>query len=257
MTPRTLRRALSALTLATALVAGAAQASTLPTTTTVKGADIGWPNCPKGMGIPQRPTQGNPMPASTARFVVLGLTNGPAFTPNPCLASQVQWARARHLWTGVYSVISYPTAAQLQRYGGTGTLATRLKRVGAAEARFNLATMRRAGLPTAPLVWVDVEPVHGWPWSASTARNNAVLSGVIAAYQVAGLRVGLYSYRSGWNEITGGRQQPTMPVWVPLQTCGYRTFSGGPVWMTQTTSGASDLDTTCRGVRFPSAFVST
>ena len=244
-----LRRATAALTVAAALLTGgAAEASTVPTPgTTVSGNDIGWPNCPKGMGIPERPTQGNPMPPSTARYVVVGLTNGPGFTPNPCLAGQVAWVRARHLWLGAYSVVSYPTAAQLRAHGGTGDLATRLRRTGVAQARYNLATMRRAGM-SVPFVWVDVEPVRGWPWSSSTAANNAVISGVIAAYQVAGLRVGLYSYRYGWNEITGGRRQPTMPTWVPLQTCTTPSFSGGPTWMTQTTSGGLDWNRTCPGL---------
>src|SRR5687768_6976562 len=55
----------------------------------VLGGDVSWPQCPEGMGIPERPTQGLPMPLPSARFVVLGLTNGPAFTPNPCLDDQV------------------------------------------------------------------------------------------------------------------------------------------------------------------------
>lgn len=232
-----------------AVAAPGAYASTLPAAgTAVKGVDISWPNCPKGMGIPQRRTLGNPMPPVGSRFVVLGLTNGPAFTPNPCLASQVAWVRARHLWTGVYSITSYPTAAQLSRYGGTGALTTRLWRVGVAEARVNLTTMRHAGLAKAPMAWVDVEPVKGWPWSASTANNNAVIDGVLAGYKAAGMRVGLYSYRYGWNEITGGRRLPSIPTWVPLSTCSKASFSGGPIWMTQTTSNGTDFDTTCPGI---------
>ncbi len=260
MTPRT-RFLAVVVALAAALLPAAAEASKIPTASSgVSGADIGWPNCPTGMGIPQRPTQGNPMPTSTAKYVVVGLTNGPGFTPNPCLKSQLSWVRARHLWLGVYSVISYPTTAQLAKWGGTGTLATRLRRVGVAQARVNLATMHKAGLAKAPMVWVDVEPVRGWPWSSSTTRNNLVLSGVISAYQVAGLRVGLYSYKSGWQEITGGRRQPTMPTWVPLKACGTPSFSGGPMWLTQTTSGSRDLDRTCPALKsagFPRVFVST
>lgn len=260
MTPR-VRLAALVVSLAAAVLPAAAEASKLPTVSSgVSGVDIGWPNCPKGMGIPQRRTQGNPMPPVSATYVVVGLTNGPGFTPNPCLKSQVSWVRARHLWLGVYSVISYPTAAQLQKWGGSGSLATRLRRVGVAQARLNLATMRSAGLAKAPMVWVDVEPVHGWPWSSNTTRNNLVLSGVISAYQVAGMRVGLYSYKSGWQEITGGRRQPTMPTWVPLRPCSTASFSGGPVWLTQTTSGSRDLDRTCPSLRsagFPRVFVST
>lgn len=230
-------------------------ASTLPARgSAVSGADISWPNCPKGMGIPQRPTLGLPMPLASAKYVIIGLTNGPGFTPNPCLARQIAWVKARHLWLGVYSVVSYPTAAQLRKYGGTGTLRTRLHRVGVAQARFNLATMRKAGLARAPMVWVDVEPVRSAPWSSSTRNNNAVIDGAMLAYRVARMHVGLYSYRYGWKEITGGRRLPTVSTWVPLSTCSKPSFSGGPILLTQTTSNSRDLNKTCPGRVGPSRF---
>ena len=59
---------------------------------------------PEGLGIPSRRTQGKPMPPASARFVVVGLTNGPAFHPNPCLEEQVAFARLQHLWTAAYAV---------------------------------------------------------------------------------------------------------------------------------------------------------
>jgi hypothetical protein len=111
------------------------------------------------------------------------------------------------------------------------------------------------------MAWVDVEPVKGWPWSSSTSANNAVIDGAIAAYRVAGMRVGLYSYKYGWGQITGARQLPTIPTWVPLSTCTRASFSGGPIWMTQTTSNGSDIDKTCPAkvtrARFPAMFTST
>lgn len=212
------------------------------------GVDISWPNCPKGMGTRQRPTEGQPMPPAGSKYVIVGLTNGPGFTPNPCLASQFRWVKARHLWLGVYSVISYPTPAQLAKYGGTGTLATKLRRVGVAQANFNLTTMRKAGLAKAPMIWVDVEAVRSAPWSSKPANNNAVIDGALAGYRRAGMRIGLYSYRYGWNEITGGRKFPTIPTWVPLSTCTKPSFSGGPIYMTQTTSNGTDFNKTCPGV---------
>ena len=50
------------------------------------GGDVSWPQCPKGMGIPEKRSEGLPMPDASARFVVIGLTNGPGFVANPCLA---------------------------------------------------------------------------------------------------------------------------------------------------------------------------
>ena len=37
------------------------------------------------------------MPAAASKFVVVGLTNGPAFHANPCLDSAVHWVRRHHM----------------------------------------------------------------------------------------------------------------------------------------------------------------
>lgn len=265
------RRALAVLVVLSALVipTHGAAASVLPAArSTAYGADISWPNCPQGLGIASRRTLGMPMPTSAARFVVLGLTNGPAFTPNPCLASQVAWVKARHLWAGAYAVVSYPTAAQVTRHGGRGTPAQRLYRTGFAEASYTVGVMRRAGL-RAPMVWVDVEPVKGVPWSKKTAANNALLDGVLAGYKAAGVRTGWYSYAYGWKQITGGRRS-SLATWVPsgkdtrasaLARCGQRSFSGGPVWLAQWTAAGRDHNVTCANVTrrtvFSGMFAST
>jgi hypothetical protein len=244
-----MRRPLLLAALLLAVVASPSRAA-VPS---VEGADISWPNCPIGMGIPERPTEGRPMPLDTARFVVLGLTNGPGFTPNPCLASQVAWVRAHGRSSGAYAVTTYPTSAQLAQYGGHGPGLQRLFRAGAAEANVNLRTMRAAHLAT-PMVWVDVEPVKVRPWSATPARNNAVIDGAVAAYKAAGLRVGFYSYAYGWRQITGGRRLPTYPTWVPsgndqrasaLRKCSVASFSGGPVLLAQWTVAQRDRNVTC------------
>ena len=74
----------------------------------VIGADISWPQCPPGMGIEHKETSGQPMPTAEAEYVVIGLTNGPGFHANPCLADQVAWVRERGLLMAAYSVISWP-----------------------------------------------------------------------------------------------------------------------------------------------------
>ncbi|MCW2601698.1 MAG: hypothetical protein JWM02_3527 [Frankiales bacterium] len=259
MTARPLAAALTlvATALTSLLVNTAASASPRPVAgSSVYGGDISWPNCPKGLGIPQRRSQGQPMPVAAAKFVVLGLTNGPAFYPNPCLASQVAWAKARHLWTGAYNITTYPTSAQLARYGGTGAMVSRLRRVGVAAAAFNLDTMRKAGLRV-PMIWVDVEHVNGWSWSARPSYNNAFLDGMFARYAAAGIRTGVYSYSYGWREITGGRSLPRTPVWATsgsntrsaaVARCAARSFSSGPTMLAQWSDGRRDYDITCPGV---------
>jgi hypothetical protein len=215
------------------------------------GNDISWPQCPEGGGGYGLP---GPMPSTT--FVVLGLTDGGSFGANPCLGGQVASAKNRHLWAGSYAISTYPTRAQLTRYGGTGTLLVRLGRVGAAQARFNLATMARVGLRS-PMVWVDVEPNTPAPWSASAANNNALIDAVIAGYQGAGVRAGIYSYDKAWRAITGGRVLPGVPTWVPVgylgravaaATCALASYAGSLPWLTQWTDGRRDDNLTCPGV---------
>ena len=250
-----------ALTLATLtssmMVAPTAGASPQPQVgVSASGNDISWPQCPKGMGIPTRRSQGQPAPRADATFVVMGLTNGPGFYPNPCLAAQVAWVKTRHLWAAAYSVVTYPTTAQMATYGGTGTLTERLRRVGSAQAAFNVATMREVGLRV-PMVWVDVEPYRVAPWSKSPAGNNAVIDGVLAGYKAAGFRTGIYSYDGGWKLITGGRLLASLPTWVPVgprgrsaaaARCAVKSFTGGPTWMTQWTGDSRDYDLTCPGI---------
>lgn len=249
--------------LALALVSALASPATVaraavqpPVGSLVTGADISWPNCPKGMGIPERPTQGLPLPEASAKYVILGLTNGPAFTPNPCLASQVTYVKQRHLWLGAYAITSYPTAAQFYGYGGTGPVVSRLYRTGQAQARYNLATMKRAGI-TVPMLWIDVEPVAGRPWASYTPYNQAVVQGAVQVYAAAGLKLGFYSYNNGWKQIMGAARYPNTPTWVPsgkdtaasaLAKCSAPSFSGGPVLLGQWTKGGRDYNLTCPGV---------
>lgn len=218
---------------------------------TVYGNDISWPQCAKSDG-----GNGLPGPMSSASFVVLGLTDGGSFRANPCLASQVASVRSRHLWAGAYAISTYPTDAELARYGGSGTLTQRLRRVGAAQAAFNLGTMARVGLQS-PMIWVDVEPNTRSPWSASADQNNAVIDGVIAGYQEAGIRAGIYSYDRAWKAITGARSMPGVPTWVPVgraskskaaARCAKASYAGGKPWLTQWTDDVYDYNLTCPGV---------
>ena len=105
------------------------------------GADISWPQCPPGMGIEYKESSGQPMPTAEAEYVVIGLTNGPGFHANPCLADQVAYARERRLLVAAYSVISWPDeaaqAAVRRAAGGR-------RRAGAVQHRLDEG--RRAGL---------------------------------------------------------------------------------------------------------------
>ena len=222
----------------------------------VVGADVSWPNCPVGLGIPERRTLGLPLPRADAAFVVVGLTNGPAFTPNPCLRQTVARLRAEGRRLGAYAVTTFPTREELARYGGAGSRVDRLRRVGRAQAAYDGARLRESGLSPA-LVWVDVEPSAGRPWSGRPAENRAVVEGVLAGLRAQGLQAGLYTYASGWQQITGGWSLPALPAWVPagrlgraeaLARCRRPAPAGGPVWLVQWTDGERDFDLTCPGL---------
>ena len=226
----------------------------------VFGADASWPQCPKGMGIPEKRTEGQPMPTEAAEFVVLGLTNGPSFVANPCLESQVQWAKDRHLMVAAYSIVSYPDRRTLRDLGDQGPFPAdsrlgALRNVGYQAALYNLATMRRAGLRT-PVVWIDVEPVLHFDWSPDLRANAAVVEGAARGYQDGGYRIGFYSLASLWSRV-GGDLRTGAPEWRPagsrglaeaLNRCGKDwSFQGGPAILGQWVEDNRDRNVTCPG----------
>ncbi len=160
----------------------------------VLGGDISWPQCPRGMGIPEKRSEGLPLPDASARFVVIGLTNGPGFVANPCIADQVAWARSRHLLVAAYSVISGPT-----RFSPSGVTGEEL---GRRQAEFNIATMKKVGLES-PIVWLDVESVPHFDWSGDKQANAAVVRGAAQGYTDAGYTVGTYSTPYLWQSVVG------------------------------------------------------
>lgn len=173
----------------------------------VLGADFSWPQCPKGMGIPQKRSNGSPLPLDTARYVVIGLTNGPGFTPNPCLAQQVDFARRRELLASAYAVASFPDDATLTRTGAQGPYdggeaLGALANSGYQQALYNVASMGRTGLDS-PVVWIDVEPVPDFDWSPDPVANAAVVQGAARGYTDSGLRIGVYSTPSLWAGVVG------------------------------------------------------
>jgi hypothetical protein len=222
-----------------------------------RGADISWPNCPKGEGIPSRRSKGEPLPKPTARFVVVGVTNGPGFHPNPCLPSQLHWVAQHHLLLGAYALTTYPTARQIRRHSSGPYLGTSgdraLRNAGYAEARYNLRTMARDHF-VAPLIWVDVEPYPVAPWSRSHRANRAVIQGVIRGYRDAGLAVGIYTYANGWRDVVGSWRISSLPTWSTVGPRGEanalamctRGPSGGPTWIAQWWNNPRrDLDVLC------------
>ncbi|GAA4824818.1 hypothetical protein ACFQ0K_17885 [Nocardioides caeni] len=228
----------------------------------VLGGDVSWPQCPIGTGIPEKQGKGLPMPEAEAEYVILGLTNGPAFTPNPCLASQVQWAKDNDVLVAVYAVSSYPSRAQLQEYGADGpydasTRLGQLRNAGYQEARYNIGTMGQVGL-LSPIVWIDVEPVPSFEWSSDKQANAAVIEGVARGYVDAGFRIGVYSTPHLYETVVGNLSLGGIPEWraagqtsraEALNRCGDDwSIQGGPAVMGQWVESERDKNVTCDGI---------
>lgn len=261
----TLTTVTAAVAIAAALMLGATQPADATVAAAISpavvaGADISWPQCPKGMGIPSRPTEGQPLPnPKTTKFVMIGLTNGPAFYPNPCLKSQVDWARKNQLNVAAYSMTTYPTSAQLKQYGQSGPykgsdVLTKLRNTGYAQGQFNLANARKTALST-PIIWMDVEHYPVRPWSTNTTYNRAVFEGVKAAYQKAGYKVGIYSTSYQWKAILGTVRYG-VPEWhtsgptsqaTARAACKSPSIQGGPTVISQWWTSKSDYDVLCPG----------
>ena len=223
------------------------------------GRDVSWPQCPKGVGR----GYGLPMPPTSAQLVVIGLTSGPGFSPNPCLAAQTGWAKTHHVYTAAYAMTTFPTGLQFAAYRFSGpyratTLTGQLNNVGFREARFNVASMRRVGLAT-PIVWIDVEP-YTPGWNTKRAANKAVINGAVLGYRSAGYRVGFYSIPQMWSKILGTARYG-LPEW---RTAGARgqgvantrcaksySFQGGAAVLSQWWGPSIDYDTTCPSVNTP------
>jgi hypothetical protein len=199
--------------------------------------------------LPKKQGKGLPLPGPTAQFVILGLTNGPGFHANPCLAWEV--GQTRGLATAAYAFLSLPTPAQISRYGG-------LRNAARAEAQLNVATLRASGLQT-PMIWIDVEPQpYLAPWGDDVAANRTTILAAREAYREAGYATGFYSSDTPWKHITGGLRSDD-PVWVTvgprgraaaLAKCVAPTFSGGPAVLAQWWDGPrEDLDLVCPAAR--------
>jgi len=223
------------------------------------GRDIGWPQCPGDIGFRGRNGLGQPLPDPGVRFVIVGLTNGRAFTPNPCLNLHLRWVRSHHVHAAAYAFATYPTRGQLRRYRHGGPYDGRhllgaLANVGHATARYNVRVMRDHGFVT-PHVWLDVEPSSSRPWSGRSARNRAVVRGWIRGYRDAGYTVGFYSTQSLFRHILG-RMRLGLPEWrtggpvsprAALRKCRGDSIQGGRAVIAQWWTNHRDFDRLCPG----------
>jgi hypothetical protein len=199
------------------------------------------------------------MPDEGVQFVIVGLTNGRAFTPNPCLERHLAWVRSHHVQAAAYAFATYPNRAQLRRFRHSGPYAgqgrvSALANVGHATARYNVRLMQAHGFVT-PHVWLDVEPSSTRPWSHRRAWNRAVVRGWVRGYRDAGYTVGFYSTTNIWHGILG-RMRLGLPEWrtagpvsprTALGKCSRDPIQGGPAVIAQWWTDHRDFDRLCPG----------
>ena len=230
------------------------------------GRDVSFPQC------------GGPLPqVRHARFAVLGVNGGRAFTKNPCLAEQLRWAKRLARPPAFYANTGNPGPKKSSHWPLGQTWPRACSRsepnsVGcsydygwnAAKHSFSVATDAAQALHGVSRAnarqrvanvdwWLDVEILNSWqtlhtvPTRAKQQNDVATLAGAVnALWDLNVAVVGFYSTSYQWSAITGGLLRTrdwfsANPVWLAgfdhradaVKGCGRRSFTGGPVLMTQ------------------------
>ena len=169
--------------LMTSLLAWSALPATQAHAATQYGYDISWPQCGRDLA-----------PLKNGDFMIIGLTNGLAFTENPCLQTQVNFAKQNRIPVHGYAMATFPNSTQLASYGSSGpwnsaTRAGKLSNVGYAEAKAAIDSLSRISWRP-DVVWIDVEPRPKSPWPSATAaqriENRYVIEGLVRGLRDAG-----------------------------------------------------------------------
>lgn len=217
-----------------------------PTPMPVKiGIDVSYPQC------------GRTLPTYQG-FGVVGVNGGNAVIDNPCLSTQLLWAKQSvgtpgqspiqlYVNTGNPGGLNTPTWPQSNVYGG----ATAPNPYGTCDGSDSLACAwqygwnrahddvvsrftpqaQAAGISTEPSVypwWLDVETANTWKYGSEFAfqSNRAVLEGMVAYFQSRGVTVGVYSTNYQWNLIIG-------PVPAGSNLLGLRNWRAGATNLAQ------------------------
>lgn len=210
-----------------------------------QGYDISWPQC------------GGAYPATPYAFGIVGVTDGRAFTLNPCRASEYAWAQSASGAgpLALYMNLNYPvgsTATQGQSgpYGSCKkNSACYAENYGWNAARYAFTQNGSSAPLTASVWWLDIET--GNSWSSATSLNADVIQGALAYLGGQGVTAGVYSTPSQWKTIAGV-YAPNVPNWSagalasnPGALCSVPLYTGGVVWLTQYSSGGFDANYSC------------
>ena len=244
---------------------------------TSPGYDISYPQC-------------NGKFPTGAAFGIVGVNGGRVYLPNPCLGTQdgpseLAWAGATgnaqfYANTGnpgpnhssywdIAGWNNYPQTCTADDPNSTGCsydygwYAAQDSFSNAVSAEFQVhpgadAVTAAAGAPW----WLDVETGNSWqvqyteyPLPAAYANDTAALAGAVSYLRARGVaKVGFYSTRYQWGQITGGASFPDSPNWLAgfsdassaVAGCTIvNSFTGGPVALTQYHAKGYDADHAC------------
>lgn len=228
------------VTAAADVVAGAPAAGSI-------GHDVSWPQCSSTL-----PGDGT--------FGIVGVTNGRAWSANPCLGSEYQWAAGYERTPDLYMNTANPAPHSSYYWPASGSSdpvlcqdATSTTDPGCAydygwhTAADAMATARSA-LPSLSggTWWLDVET--GNTWNGDTSSNAADVQGSIdylIAQHVTG--VGVYSTGYQWGIITGGYSASNAATYAAAWSAEFTSpngVSGSPSWVAGA-SGPADAPSLC------------
>jgi hypothetical protein len=249
------RRLLTAIPVgASALVLAMATSSNAwaDAATATSGYDVGYPQCSASL-----PKDG--------AFGIVGVNDGVAWSTNPCLASEYQWAAAKSQ-AGFYMNTANPGPVSSHwNLGGPREClnpASASDQGCAYDYGWNAAAYAfsaAAGAISAAAAaghawWADVETMNSW--NGDQAANAADVQGGLDYLLSQGVpAVGVYSTPYQWAQITGGYTlAASVSDWVAgasnarqaARMCSSAySFSGGAVTLVQYPSGRFDGDYRC------------
>jgi hypothetical protein len=235
------------------------------------GHDVSYPQC--SGSYPSNPL-----------FGIVGVNGGLARNANPCIGSELQWARdapgqkrprqpplSLYIDTGNPGshVADWPAGGTAPPYGPCNGLLTNAcsylyGEQRAAHSYRLVAALDPAAARTAPW-WLDVELTLSW--AGTYQLNIAALQGFIAGLHNSGATgpIGIYSTSAQWEEITGLTAQTTPTAfddqlhdWVAgtdgtlaqaRQNCTSGDFTGIAPELAQYRIGPLDADLRCAGTR--------
>jgi len=204
------------------------------------GYDISWPQCPSSF-------------PSGGTFGIVGVTNGLAFSANPCLSAEYAWASSRPHAAGLYLNTGNPETASSNWAGRAGNGPRRCNTTDLADpsnvncaynygwkAATDALGVATAGVGTAAQTlswWLDVEIANSW--NGTKAANSSTVQGYIDYLRSQGTgTVGIYSTGYQWAQITGGYTVPSSDGrGRGFDDQGRRSTPAAPDWL----AGASSV----------------